>query len=117
MKQFLKQHGLWVLFAAAVVAVALSLMSFFSTTSSPLVNLAGILSSPFRSAHAAVTGWVQDKQNYFADNAALKTDVAQQQRGAAVFVQPVDTAQAVKKGLKLNSRLCHSRTPPAIATC
>ena len=74
MKQFLKQHGLWVLFAAAVVAVALSLMSFFSTTSSPLVNLAGILSSPFRSAYASVTGWVQDKQNYFADNAALKAE-------------------------------------------
>ena len=64
-----------------------------------------------------VPGLFSRPMAFCADNAALKTDVAQQQRGAAVFVQPVDTAQAVKKCLKLNSRLCHSRTPPAIATC
>ena len=94
MKQFLKQHGLWVLFAAAVVAVALSLMSFFSTTSSPLVNLAGILSSPFRSAHAAVTGWVQDKQNYFADNAALKEENQELKNQIAQMEQELRQARA-----------------------
>ena len=48
MKNFLKQHGLWVLFAAAVIAVALAVMSFFSNNASPLNNLAGIIASPFR---------------------------------------------------------------------
>ena len=48
MKQFLKNHGLWILFAAAVIAVAMACMSYFSNTSSPLSNLAGTLASPFR---------------------------------------------------------------------
>ena len=43
MKKFFREHGIWVLFATAVIAVSLSLMSFFSNTSSPLSNLAGII--------------------------------------------------------------------------
>ena len=74
MRQFLQKHGLWVLFAAAVIAVGLALMSVFSNTSSPLVNLAGILSSPFRSAYSAVAGWVSEQRNYFADNQALRDE-------------------------------------------
>ena len=50
MKKFLKDHGIWVLFAAAVISVALAAMSFFSNTSSPLSNVAGIIASPFRSS-------------------------------------------------------------------
>ena len=56
MKKFFREHGIWGLFASAVIAVSLSLMSFFSNTSSPLSNLAGIIASPFRSAYTAVTG-------------------------------------------------------------
>ena len=84
MKQFLKNHGLWILFAAAVIAVAMACMSYFSNTSSPLSNLAGTLASPFRAVYSAVTGWVEDKQAYFADvkaleeeNAELKQQIAQ----------------------------------------
>ena len=72
MKQFLKHHGLWILFAAAVIAVALACMSYFSNTSSPLSNLAGTLASPFRAAYGAVTGWISDKQAFFADVNALE---------------------------------------------
>ena len=57
MKNFLKEHGLWVLFAAAVIAVALACMSFFSTNSAPLTNLAGTIASPFRAAYTAVADW------------------------------------------------------------
>ena len=71
MKNFLKEHGLWILFATAVVAVALSAMSFFASASSPLENLAGVLSSPFRGMYSALSGWVAEKQAYFADNQAL----------------------------------------------
>lgn len=75
MKNFLKEHGLWVLFATAVVAVALAVMSFFSSsTSSPLENLAGIVTSPFRTAFSSVANWFNDKQDYFADNQALKEE-------------------------------------------
>lgn len=73
MKNFLKQHGLWVLFATAVIAVALALMSYFSTTS-PLANIAGIVTSPFRSAYTGAAAWISDKQNYYEDNKALKEE-------------------------------------------
>jgi rod shape-determining protein MreC len=73
-KNFLKENGLWILFAAAVISVVLAVMTYFANTSSPLVNLAGILSSPFRSAYSAVAGWVSEQRNYFADNQALRDE-------------------------------------------
>ena len=84
MKNFLKNNGLWVLFAAAVIAVALALLSVFSNTSSPLVNLVGTVTSPFRAACTAVADWFSDKQKYYQDytdleeeNRALKRQIAQ----------------------------------------
>ena len=76
MKDFLKHHGLWVLFAAAVIAVALAAMSLLSNTSSPLVNVANVLASPFRSAYTAVATWFNDKQNYYKDTTALEEENA-----------------------------------------
>ncbi len=74
MKKFLKDHGIWVLFAAAVISVVLALMSFFSNTSSPLANLAGTLVSPFRSAYTSVASWFNEKQAYFKDVQALEAE-------------------------------------------
>ena len=84
MKQFLKNHGLWILFAAAVIAVAMACMSYFSNTSSPLSNLAGTLASPFRAVYSAVTGWVEDKQAYFADVKALEEEL-----GHIIYTSPL----------------------------
>ena len=84
LKNFLKQHGLWVLFAAAVLSVAMAVMSVLSANSSPLVNLTGILVSPFRAGYTAVANWFNDLQNYYkdttdlqAENAALRQQIAQ----------------------------------------
>ena len=83
MKNFLKNNGLWILFAAAVISVSLALMSYFSTTSAPLVNAVNVMVSPFRSAYTAVATWFNDKQNYYRDttalldeNAALRKEIA-----------------------------------------
>lgn len=83
MKNFLKNNGLWILFAAAVVSVALALMSYFSATSSPLVNMANIVVSPFRSAYTAVASWFNDKQNYYRDTTALQEENAALRRRIA----------------------------------
>ena len=40
MKEFFRQHGLRILAVAAAVAVALSLLTYFSSTSSVLENIA-----------------------------------------------------------------------------
>ena len=93
MKNFLKGHGLWVLFAAAVIAVALAVMSFLSTTSSPLANVAGVLSSPFRSAHTAVATWFNDKQNYYKDTTALEEENAELRQQIAKMEAQIRQAQ------------------------
>ena len=84
MKDFLKNNGLWILFAGAVIAVALALLSYFSTNTSPLVDLANTITSPFRAVCTSVAGWFVDKQNYFEDvtarkeeNEALKQQIAE----------------------------------------
>ena len=83
MKNFLKEHGLWILFAGAVIAVALAVLSFFSATSSPLVDVTRTLTAPFRSAYTAVATWFNDKQDYYRstkaleeENAALRQEIA-----------------------------------------
>lgn len=84
MKNFLKQNGLWILFAAAVIAVALAVMSVLSVNSSPLENLTGIVTSPFRMCYTAIANRFNDLQNYYKDttdleleNAALKQEIAE----------------------------------------
>lgn len=83
LKNFLKQHGLWVLFTAAVLSVALAVMSVLSANSSPLVNLTGILVSPFRAGYSTAANWFNNLQNYYkdttdlqAENAALRQQIA-----------------------------------------
>lgn len=64
-----------VLSLAAAIAVVLSVMTFFSSTSAVLPNIAGVIASPFRAAGAAITetvgGWVQ----YFTEFDELKAEV------------------------------------------
>ena len=93
MKQFLKNHGLWVLFAAAVVAVALALMSVFSHTTSPLTNFANILASPFRNAYVSVADWFNDKQKYYQDTTALEEENAALRRQLAELQAEVRQAR------------------------
>jgi rod shape-determining protein MreC len=83
LKNFLKNNGLWVLFAGAVIAVALAVLSVFSSTASPLANVAGIIASPFRSAYTALADWFNDKQNYYRDTTAMEEEIAALRRQIA----------------------------------
>lgn len=94
MKNFLKNHGIWILFAAAVIAVALAILSFFSNNTSPLTNAANMLASPFRSAYTAAAIWFNDKQNYYRDNAALEEENAALRRKIAEMEALVRQAEA-----------------------
>ena len=57
-----------------MIAVALALLSYFSTNASPLVDLANTITSPFRAVCTSVSGWFTDKQNYYEDVTALKAE-------------------------------------------
>ena len=92
MKNFLKNHGIWVLFAGAVIAAALALRSFFNA--SPLVNITGVLTSPFRSGYTAVATWFNDKQAYYKDIKALEAENAALKKTIAEMEETVRQAQA-----------------------
>lgn len=93
MKDFLKNHGIWILFAGAVIAVALALLSVFSTTSSPLANAVNTVTSPFRTAVTAVADWFNDKQNYYKDTTALEEENAALRRRIAEMEQEIRQAR------------------------
>ena len=92
MKNFLKNHGIWVLFAGAVIAAALALMSFFNA--SPLVDITGVLASPFRAAYTSVATWFNDKQAYYKDIKALEAENAALKKTIAEMEETVRQAQA-----------------------
>lgn len=103
MKNFLKEHGLWVLFAAAVIAVALACMSFFSANSAPLTNLAGIITSPFQAAYTAVADWISDKQKYYEDYTALEEE------NAALKQQIAEMEESVRRSERLEEENANYR--------
>ena len=63
-----------VLSLAVAIAVVLSVMTFFSSTSAAFPNIAGIIASPFRAVGAAVTETVGSWVQYFTDFDELKTE-------------------------------------------
>ncbi len=74
MKRLLTKYGVIVLSLAVLIAVILSVMAYFSTTSAVMPNIAGIIASPFRAAGAAVTEKVDEWVRYFTDFDALREE-------------------------------------------
>jgi rod shape-determining protein MreC len=84
LKDFFSKFGVWILAAAAAIAVLLSVLTYFSSTSTVLHNAAGVVVSPFRAASEAVHRWIEDKRHYYKEyndlleeNAALRQEVAE----------------------------------------
>lgn len=106
LKNFLKQHGLWVLFAAAVLSVALAVLSVLSANSSPLENLTGILVSPFRAGYTAVANWFNDLQNYYKDTTDLLAENASLRQQIAKDAETIREAEAaVEENKRLHELL------------
>lgn len=89
MKEFLARHGILVLAIAAAIALTMSVMSFFSSTSTVLENAMGVVTYPFRAASLAISTWVEDKTRYYknyndllAENRALRDEIAELQANA-----------------------------------
>ncbi len=74
MKRPSNRFFIMLLALAAAVAVLLSVMSYFSTTSAALPNLAGIVATPFRSASAAISETFDRWAGYFTEVDALREE-------------------------------------------
>jgi rod shape-determining protein MreC len=88
------KFGIMVLAAAAVIAVLLSVMSYFSVSAAVLPNLAGIIASPFRSASAAISGYVSGWTEYLTEFDALKEENGQLKMKIAEMEESVRQAEA-----------------------
>ena len=94
MKRPANKFGIMVLAAAAVIAVLLSVMSYFSVSAAVLPNLAGIVASPFRSASAAISGYVSGWTEYLTEFDALKEENGQLKMKIAEMEESVRQAEA-----------------------
>lgn len=94
MKRPANKFGIVVLAVAAAIAVALSVMSYFSVSAAALPNLAGIIASPFRSASAAISARVADWAGYVTEFDALKAENEELKRKIAEMEETVRQAEA-----------------------
>lgn len=123
MKKFLREHGLWVLFAAALISVALALVSYFSAAGSPFSNLAGIVASPFRTAYSAVADWFGQRRAYFSgyqeleqENAALRRQIAEMEQSVRQAQSDSDENARLRELLNLREKRRDLELEPAYIT-
>lgn len=94
MKRPINKFGVTVLAVAAVIAVLLSVMSYFSTTSAALPNLAGMIAAPFRSVAASLSDSVRNWTGYLTEFDALKAENEQLKLQIAQMEETVRQAEA-----------------------
>lgn len=88
------RFGLTVLALATLIAVLLSIMGYFSVTSAPLPNLAGMIAAPFRSVSASLSEMAGSWSDYFTQFDALKEENRQLKLEIARMEETVRQAQA-----------------------
>lgn len=94
MKRPSNKFTILLLSLAAAIAVLLSVMSYFSATSAPLPNLAGMIAAPFRSASSALSETFRGWGAYFTEFDRLKEENAQLKQQIAEMEETVRQAQA-----------------------
>lgn len=65
-----------------------------ATSSSPLVNIANTVVSPFREAYTAAAAWISDKQRYYKDTTALEAENEELHRRIAEMEEQIREAEA-----------------------
>ncbi len=109
MKRFFTKYGVALLAIAALAAVLLSVMSYFSTTAASLENVAGIIASPFRAAGAAVSETFDRLWGTFTEYDDLKEENRQLKLQIAEMEETVRQAQADRDENQRLRKLCELR--------
>ena len=93
MKRFFTKTGIWLLAAAATIAVALCVVSALGSGTGFLHNALGVVASPFRAAGAAVAGWFTDLGDRFESVEQLQEKNAELNRRVAELEDELRKAQ------------------------
>lgn len=63
-KRSTHHKGIWIVVAAAVIAVVTLVVSLLGGSSGPLSGVLGVITTPIRSGLSSLAGWVEDRYNY-----------------------------------------------------
>lgn len=94
MKRPINKFWIILLAIATAVSVILSVMTYFSTTSAVLPNVAGVIAEPFRAAGAALTETIVQWKGYLFEYDKLKEENEQLKLKIAEMESDVRQAQA-----------------------
>lgn len=103
MKRRSSHHkGIWIVAAAAVIAVVTFVVSLLSGSSGPLSGVLGVIATPVRGGLSSLAGWVEDRYNYAFRYDALKEENEQlRQRVAELEEEARLGADAIEENERL----------------
>lgn len=93
MNRLLTKYGMAVLSIAVVIAVLLSVMTYFSANSALLNNIVGTVATPFRTVGAAISNKVDEWTQYFTDFDAMKLENEQLKKELAELQSAIRQAE------------------------
>lgn len=93
MNRLLTKYGIAVLSVAVVIAVALSVMTYFSSNSAVLNNILGTVASPFRTVGAVISNQVDEWFGYFTDFDEMKKENEQLKKELADLQSAIRQAE------------------------
>lgn len=97
MKQFFRENGFLILLIAALLAAIIGVCSAIFGMS-PLSNVLGVLTTPFRAGVDAVASWVEDRYNYsFRYNELVEENEKLRQQVADLTKQVQEGYNAVRQ--------------------
>ena len=93
MNRLLTKYGMAILSIAVVIAVLLSVMTYFSANSSVFNNIVGTVATPFRTVGTLITNQVDEWLQYFTDFDALKKENEQLKKELALLENAIRQAE------------------------
>lgn len=93
MNRLLTKYGMAILSIAVVIAVLLSVMTYFSANSSVFNNIVGTVATPLRTVGTLITNQIDEWMQYFTDFDALKKENEQLKRELAQLQNAVRQAE------------------------
>ena len=93
MNRLLTKYGMTVLTIAVVIAVALSVMTFFSSNSALTNNIIGTIATPFRTVGTVISNKIGEWTQYFTDFDEMKQENEQLKKELAELQSAIRQAE------------------------
>lgn len=110
-KRSAHHKGIWIVVAAAVIAVVTLVVSLLGGSSGPLSGVLGVITTPIRSGLSSLAGWVEDRYSYafrydelVQENEELKLRIAELEKSAREGEDAIEENERYRDLLGLTQR-------------